>query len=358
MDKLEFAIVGAGWRAETFLHIASCIPELRVVGVVSRRAERAAEVEAAWSIPTFGSIAELLDATQPAFVVPCVSADAMPATCLDLAKRKIPILAETPPAPSLDQLVELYRQLSDLGARIQVAEQFWAQPLHAARQAIINKGTIGKVDQVNLSVCHDYHAMSLIRRHLGVGFKNPTIRGHNLTTRVTEGPDRDGPPQSDRIVEAPVDLAVLNFGDRFAIYEFSPQQYRSWIRGQRVCIRGERGEIIDETVIYLTDSITPIRGDLIRHEAGVNGNHEGHHLKAIQFGDKWVYRNRFTPARLSDEEIAIASCLLDMRGFLANGDAVYSLEDACQDQYLALCCQKAIATGEAVETTSQIWARP
>jgi len=214
---------------------------------------------------------------------------------------------------------------------------------------------LGSINQVNLSVCHGYHAMSLMRRLLGIGFEAATIRGHRFIGRAVAGPDRGGPPEAEKIIDVETDFASLDFGDRIGIYEFCLPQYRSWIRGQRVCIRGERGEIVDDRVTYLKDEVTPISNRLVRHEAGRNGNLEGLHLKAIQFQDDWVYRNPVLPARLSDEEIAVAQCLLDMQRFVEQGRSFYSLEEASQDQYLALACTKAIETGETVQTEAQVW---
>ena len=355
MDSFEFAVVGAGWRTDFFLRAAAALPQMKVCGVVARDETRAKEVESDWGMPCFASIPELLQNTRPSFVVASVSAQAMPDVCIELAGHAVPVLAETPPATNLEGLVSLYQQVSKLGARIQVAEQYWAQPLHAARQAVVDSGVLGPINLVNLSVCHGYHAMSLIRRLLGVGFEPARIRGQRFKSSVIAGPDRSGPPSEQRVVDVETDFASLDFGDRIGLYEFCLPQYRSWIRGQRVCIRGERGEIIDDRVTYLKDEVTPISARLERHEAGRNGNLEGAHLKAIQFQDDWVYRNPVLPARLSDEEIAVAQCLLDMQRFVEQGRSFYSLEEASQDQYLALACTKAIETGDTVQTEAQMW---
>ncbi len=356
MDGFEFAVVGAGWRTDFFLRVAAALPQMKLCGVVARNETRGNEVQSDWGVPCFASVTDLMRSTRPSFVIASVSAEAMPEVCIELAGHAVPILAETPPATDLDALVSLYLALSGAGARIQVAEQYWAQPLHAARQAVVDSGVLGRINQVNLSVCHGYHAMSLIRRLLGVGFEPARIRGQRFTSRVVAGPDRSGPPSEERVVDIETDFASLDFGDRIGLYEFCLPQYRSWIRGQRVCIRGERGEIIDDQVTYLKDEVTPISAQLVRHEAGRNGNLEGLHLKAIQFQDDWVYRNPVIPARLSDEEIAVAQCLLDMQRFVEQGRSFYSLEEASQDQYLALACTKAIETGDTVQTEAQMWA--
>jgi len=352
---VNFAVVGAGWRTEFFLRIAAAIPEMSLCGIAARNDTRRAAIEAEWRVPCFATIDEMLDSTRPAFVVASVSAPAIPEVCVRLARRAVPILAETPPATTRDGLVELYETLARLDARIQIAEQFWAQPLHAARQTVADSGVLGTVNQVHLSVCHDYHAMSLIRRLLGVGYAEATIRGTRYSASVLAGPDRSGPPTGERLVEAQTDYAWLDFGGGLGLYEFCLPQYRSWIRGQRVCIRGERGEIIDETVTWLRDALTPVTARLVRHEAGRNGNHEGHHLKGIQFLDSWIWKNPVSPARLNDEEIAVAQCLLAMHRYVETGESFYSLAEASQDQYLALSCQEAIRRGTTVRTAAQVW---
>ena len=354
-ERFEFAIVGAGWRSDFFLRIAEALPNMNVCGIVVRDSIRAEEIQARWGTPCFTSISALAERTDPSYVIASVSAESMPEVCLELTNRGFAILAETPPAPDLDSLISLHQQLTTLGARIQVAEQYWAQPLHAARQAIVDAEILGRPNQVQLSVCHGYHAMSLIRRLLGIGFESATIRGQRFVSRVIAGPDRSGPPSKEALVDMRTDYALLDFGDRLGVYEFCLPQYRSWIRGQRVCIRAERGEIIDETVTYLKNEATPITAKLTRHEAGRNGNLEGFHLKGIQFLDDWIYRNPTVPARLSDEEIAVAKCLIDMQRFIETGESFYSLAEASQDQYLALSCTQAIKSGDMIVTEAQPW---
>lgn len=351
----EFAVVGAGWRTDFFLRVAEALPHMSVCGVVARKTDRAAAIETRWKVPCFASISDLMRNSAPCYAIASVTADAMPEVCLELAGSGVAVLAETPPAPDLDGLISLYRDLTATSARVQVAEQYWAQPLHAARQSIVDAGVLGPVNQVHMSVCHGYHAMSLIRRLLGIGFETATIRGQSFTSRVVAGPDRQGPPEQETIAEVETEYAWLDFGDRSGVYEFCLPQYRNWIRGQRVNVRGERGEIVDDRVTYLKDPLTPITARLTRHEAGRNGNLEGLYLKGIQYLNDWIYHNAFAPARLTDEEIAVARCLQDMFRYVSDGTEFYDLADACQDQYLALSCTRAIETGDTIHTERQPW---
>jgi hypothetical protein len=74
-------------------------------------------------------------------------------------------------------------------------------------------------------------------------------------------------------------------------------------------------------------------------------------------GDEWVFENRFAPARLSDDEIAIAECLVRMSECVGGGPDLYSFAGASQDQYLSLLMKQAALTGEAVRSRRQVWSR-
>ena len=52
--------------------------------------------------------------------------------------------------------------------------------------------------------------------------------------------------------------------------------------------------------------------ELKRINKGEYENAEGYFLKGIMVGERWVYENPFMPARLYDDEIAIAACLQKM----------------------------------------------
>lgn len=73
-------------------------------------------------------------------------------------------------------------------------------------------------------------------------------------------------------------------------------------------------------------------------------------------GDEWLYQNPFAPVSLSDEEIAVATCLVKMTEYARGGPSFYSLAEAAQDHYLGLTVAQAVASGQAVSTSSQVWA--
>ena len=56
----RFGVVGSGWRTQFFLRLARLAPaDLTVTGVVSRTAQRGAQIEAEWDVPTFRTLADL-----------------------------------------------------------------------------------------------------------------------------------------------------------------------------------------------------------------------------------------------------------------------------------------------------------
>ena len=140
------------------------------------------------------------------------------------------------------------------------------------------------------------------------------------------------------------------------VYDFAPEQYFSWIRANRLLIRGDRGEINDLEVRYLQDFRTPMFHSIRRVDTGEGGNLEGRFVRGLIAGDEWVYRNPFMPGRLSDDELAIAECLARMSAHVDGGPEFYSLAEATQDHYLQLLMQQAVTTGEVVTSTRQPWA--
>ncbi len=348
MRPIEFGIVGAGWRTEFYLRIARALPaRFRITGVVVRNPEKRGPLEQAWGVRVCADSEELLK-TSPSFVVTSVSWTSNPVLLKELSQRGMPILSETPPAPDLEQLREV-TALTRKGAKIQVAEQYWAQPHHQACSAVIEQGLLGRPTQAQISVAHGYHGISLIRRFLGIGFEMPKISGRRFAAPIVAGAGRQGPPAQEQIRDSEQDIVFFDWGDRLGLLDFTGDQYFGWIRSRRVLIRGERGEIVNDTVYYLKDFHTPIALDLRRDTTGANGNLEGFYLRGIQAGGEWLYTNPFAPAPLSDDEIAIAACLVRMDEYVRTSREFYPLAEACQDHYLTLLCQQAVREGRELQ---------
>lgn len=351
----QFAIVGAGWRALFYLRVAAALSErFHLNGLVTRTRERAKNVKTEWGVEAYSSLESLLQASRPDFIVLSVPRSVTADWLEELTAAGLPVLCETPPAadfPDLRRVSELIAQ----GARVQVGEQYQYQPLHGARLALTDTDVIGDVSMVSLSVCHDYHAFSLMRRHLKVAGESAVLRATSTRAMIQTGFETSGPRRGVDTVEEERILGLVDFGNRLGLYDFAGEQYFSYIRSPHVIIRGSIGEIADSRVRCLTGLDEPVTLELRREQTGEEGDLGGYSLRGISFGDRWMYRNPFPGARLSDDEIAIATCMEHMGQYAKGGPPFYGLADAAQDHYLSLCLHEAARTGEAVRTETQPW---
>lgn len=353
---VSFGVVGSGWRTNFFLRVAQALPDrFRVSGLSTRNPDTGRRISAEWGIPTYRNVQELVQAEQPAFVVVSVPRDAAPGVITEAVRAGTAVLTETPPAADVPGLLPLHDLVAG-GARIQVAEQYHLQPLLAAQIALASSGRLGEVTSAQVSTAHDYHGISLIRRLLGIGFEDAHIRATDFQAPITAGPTRLGEPESDQLRTETRTLAQLDFGGRVGIYDWTSEEYYSWIRSRSVLVRGSRGEIRDTELKYLQDFRTPLSTTIRRVNAGENGNLQGYYLKGLVAGDSWLYRNPYAPARLHDDELALATLLERMAAYVDGGPEVYSLAEASQDHYLQLMVRQAASTGEPVQTTRQPWA--
>lgn len=351
---IRFGVVGTGWRSKFFLRVADARPDLfDCIGVVTRDVEKASEWVKPYHVPLFHSLDDML-AKQPLYVIVSVPWDVNPKHITDLVGKNVPVLSETPPARTIEEMEALCRLVQD-GAKIAVAEQYHLQPHHDVRIQFATSGKLGQISQAQVSVAHGYHGISLMRRFLGIMYKDATITAKKFVSPIVNGLQRTGLPEQEEIVDSTQIIAHFDFGDQLGVFDFTSDQYRSYIRKQRIMVRGERGEIINGTVRYLQDHRTPIELDFVRRNAGERGNLEGYYFKGIQLGAEWVYQNPLAPAALNDEDIAIGQCMLKMAEYCNEADPFYSLAEACQDRYLDIMMTQALESGQPVTTRRQLW---
>jgi predicted dehydrogenase len=355
---VRFGVVGSGWRTQFFLRLARMAPaHLTVMGVVSRTAERGAQIEAEWEVPTFRTLSDLAAATKSDFVVASVPWPVTPQVTTDAVELGLNVLAETPPAPDAAGLRELWDAVGASG-RVQVAEQYLLMPGHAARLAVLREGVLGDVTSVQVSSTHLYHATSMIRHMLGVGFEPATVVARTFHAPLVNPLSPQGWTQSDEPEELGTTIAMLDFGGgRSGLYDFTDNQWWNPLRARRIVIRGSRGEIVDDTVVRLADATTPVTSTFSRRQLGIDLNLEGVELAHISFDGRVVYRNPFPGARFSDDDLAVAAILRDT-GRWARGEAPepYPLAEGCQDHLLGLAVEEAARTGTPVTTRWENWA--
>lgn len=330
MNPCRFAVVGSGWRGDYFLRIAADRPDrFELCGVATRRQAEADRVSAQYGVATFTDSDEI-DSLAPDFVVVATAAAANVDICEDLVRRGHAVLLETPAGVGESQFKRL-EHLAAEGARVQMAEQYRYQPLLAARLAVIESGRLGAITSARVSVAHEYHGVALLRAALGVGVGEFSVQTHIHRSSITRGPDRAGPAPTDELADSTETVATIDFDGRLGVYDWSDDQYFSWIRGLRFTVRGERGELDDHTVRSLDDDGEPVVQTLRRWDTGLTGNLEAPGHRGYLLGDEWVYRNPFPTTRWSDDEIAVATVLGHMAEFVDTGKAFCSLAEGVHD---------------------------
>ncbi|MBM0224286.1 MULTISPECIES: Gfo/Idh/MocA family protein [Micromonospora] len=355
--QTRFAIVGSGWRGAFFLRLARLLPQrFRVTGVVTRAASRGDEVAAEWGVPTFRSAADLLAHERPDFVIVSVPWSVTPDVTRELVAVGVPVLAETPPAPDLAGLRSLWSDVGDSGL-VQVAEQYLLMPGHAARLELIRAGVLGEPTSVQISSTHLYHAVSLIRGLLGVGYDTAEVSARAFVASLAnplspEGWSGDMTPQ-----QLVTTLATIDFGGRMGLYDFTDNQWWNPLRSRRLVVRGSLGEMVDDPVVRLVDPTTPVESSLVRRQTGVDLNLEGLDLKHISFDGRVVYRNPFVGSGLSDDDLAVADIVARTGAWAREeGPAPYPLAEACQDHLISLAIEESVRSGRPVVTTREAWA--
>lgn len=353
--KSKILLTGCGWRSKIYRRAIANLPdEFELCGILMHAEKRAEEVERETGIRATSDFKTALE-WNPDFTILCVPKPAMKDWIIRFMEHGIPILCETPPGINLNELNEIWNKKIFLNGKIQVAEQYFLQPYYSSVQHIINSGILGEISNVTLSAVHGYHAMSVFRKFLGIGFENCTITGQRHHFPVTKTRDRAGWHETGEILLSTRDKADIIFENgKTAFLDFDGEQYFSPIRSRRWNIQGDRGEILNDTVCYLNVQNRAITEKMYREDDGIN-NIDGWSHMHISFRGNRIYENPFPGLRINDDEIAVADLLMRMKNHLETGEDVYSLRDGLQDAYLALMCEEAITTGKSVTTTTQIW---
>ena len=352
------AIVGAGWRAEFYIRIALLMPEkFEVIGVVARKEDVRNALEQEFGVKTFSSVSQLLSHKKPDYVVSSVSWDSNPGVVEELVQAGVYVLCETPPAPTVEALQQLWKAVGSSGM-VQVAEQYLNLPGHSSRLSVTQSGVIGEVTSVELSSTHGYHAVSIMRGFIESGFEPTTI-----TTRQFEAPlvnplVRDGWNSNLSPQIAKTTISLIDFGGgKSGIYNFVDNQWHNQLRHRRIVVRGSKGEIVDDAVIRLIDEPAITTSKIERYQLGYDLNLDGFDTEHLSFDGKVVFKNPFVGLRFMDEEIAIAQLMVQMADWInGNAQPPYPLNQGCQDQLISIAMDESIASGKSITTQKQDWA--
>ena len=351
--KARVAIAGTGWRADFFARICEALPErFELIGIMYH-SEKSRDTVTKYNVPLTTSLDELC-AMKPDYIVLSLNGKVMPDAMRTCARHGIPVLCETFTMENEEALNAFYAELKD--AKIQFAEQYKFQPLNYARQALADKGVLGDVFHMRMSISTHHHPAALVRLTLGKGFELPVISAFKQTHRILKGPGRAGDPDKEEYVDAVHEITFFDYGDKLGINDFEANQHRSFNRSNYFLIRGSRGEIVNESASYMLDELTPVRIELKREVAGAGVDLQGMFLRGVSAGTfGMLYESEFMPARLYDDELAVASTMAGMSRYVFEGEGFYSFEEELTNMYFSLLTERALATGEKQQAQAQSW---
>ena len=147
---LRVAVIGAGWMGVAHLRAYAARPDVRIVGLVTRSAERAAELAARFGIEaTFDDTATMLDAARPDGVsVTTVEHEHVGPACQAL-ERGIGVLVEKPLASSVDGAERIAETAARTGAALVPAHVLRFAAPHRALRREVMAGRVGRVVAVS-----------------------------------------------------------------------------------------------------------------------------------------------------------------------------------------------------------------
>ncbi len=339
---LSYIIVGSGYRAEYFGRIAKAHPDIFRALFLCRSREKADKMTADTGIPATTDEKECA-LFRPDLAVIAVDKAHVAQAAEEWIDKGLPVVTETPVGETTDQLFRIW-ELAKQGAKIVCSEQYQRQPVLMNGLSAIRAGLIGEPSSVYISLVHEYHAASLIRRSLllkpGEGF---TVRAMNQKSRAVKTDSRASAFWDGEETEVSRDVALVTFASgKFAIYDFDSIQYRSFIRSRHLSVRGSRGELSDNYISCLDAAGVPQK---IYLNADIPAGYRALDTQALRD------RRRSAVSEMNcdtaQDEFAVASILLDMGKYIAGGEPPYPLSEALEDAYFAIKLKEALLSPHA-----------
>ena len=336
---ISYLIVGSGYRSEYFARVAMKHRDLFRAMFLCRSEEKAKAVSERTGVAATTRLDEALS-FRPDFIVVAVSRDAMAQVAVEWIERGYPVVTETPVGASFEQLETLWALTRDKGAKIVCCEQYHRYPILAAGLRAVQDGLIGQPVSAYLSLAHDYHGFSLIRRMLGVQGEAFTLRGQRQVTPVAATDSRYGAILDGSEAKEERDIVHIAFeSGKTAIYDFAGTQYRTFIRARHLTVRGGKGEWSDRIVSYVDGDHMPRRLFLMPEIAPA---YRGLDNQTLRDGRKSWTGELFLDTE--QDEFAVASILMDMEAYLRGGPSPYPLGEALDDALFWLKLNEAVKT--------------
>ncbi|MDR1540791.1 MAG: Gfo/Idh/MocA family oxidoreductase [Clostridiales bacterium] len=326
---MKVGIIGTGGRSVSYIKALKALSEdFELCSMRFRTQEKADLFKKEYDIPATTSMDEF-KSSKPDFVVDVVGYYDVGKAAADLLRDDIPVLAETPPAATVQELCDLWNLSAAKKSKILVAENYFEEPPYAAMIEAVKRGYLGDAQTVTVANTHEYHAFSVMRIILDEMNSPLTMIGKKMDLELTLTNDHAGNSIRDGSIEiAERYHVILNFANgKTGFYDFAISQYWSDIRSYYIMVQGSRGEIKDKDIWFLDSNQIPRQSCFHSNLTGDGG------LVSISIRDDVVYENKLLSKGIGDN-IGVCSMLLNMKNYLETGFAPYPFADGLQDAYL------------------------
>lgn len=399
--KYHFIIVGSGWRSMYYVRIAKALPEVfELDAMLCRTQEKADRIAEEMDIHTTTSIEEC-ENYKPDFVVVAVNKSSIGEVSKEWMAKGFTVLCETPPTVDVEELREIWRLHEEEGQKLCVAEQYFRFPTYQAMLNVLESGIIGEPYNVNISLAHEYHGASLLKKILHTENETFTITGKKYVFPVKETANRYEQFTDGRVADKTRDVVTIEFeSGKVAFYDFSSEQYRSGIRSHYVKVQGVNGELqgmcgsygnfcrmnerlapeknqelyggLFTEIHYMDEHNHPRKQYLVMDTRQITTKDENPNLRefteitGIKLGGYpydtesgemlYIPQEEFGLCGLAEDETAIASLMLGAAKYNDGEEELYPLKDALTDAYIAGLMQKALENpGTVIQSVRQPW---
>ena len=223
---MKVGLAGTGWRAQMYVRVMKALGEEFEVSAVYVHSESSREREEK-NFPgkVYTDYDEFL-ATKPDCVVFMLKYGAALPFAEKAMEQGIPVLCETPPAATVEELQAWYQAKEKYNGKVQVAEQYCFQPYYQALIHMIDQGKLGTISNLDISQAHDYHGMSVMRRLLGTGMENCRITARTYDFPVNYHCGREGLHKGEKTIVDTRKRAEFVFPDgKVGFFDFAGEQY-------------------------------------------------------------------------------------------------------------------------------------
>lgn len=356
IDRLRFAVVGAGKRSEEIYCplLITLDGDVELVGIWGRSEPRARALGEKFHVPWFTDVERLCDQARPHAVIVSVNYWANGEIGRRVVELGLHALLETPIAHDLADADGIIAGAKARGLQIEVAEQYYRRPIERLKCALIDAEVFGQVHVAcNDCMGHGYHGVSLIRSYLG--FDNTLASVSGFTANYSVVPHYAWIERKFRPRDEDWEHGVLNFADgRLGLFNWSSLAYDSALRWERSTrFFAEKGMAIGDRLTLLTpDGKDPLPIEIERHFHNVGGMETLSELVA-RTQPEIVWRNPFRAYYLDGEMIAVADCVMSLvHSIRENRPPEYGAAQARLDQAVTLAIRESARRGgECVKVT-------